>query len=195
MLDAQPARVRDLLLATSVVDVLYPDLAVALAGSREAAPTLRELAQASVFLDPVAGAAEAYAYHPLVRDLLRAQLRLESPSKLRRLHRKAARWLTEAGRTAEALEQSAAADDWEAAAELLVAAQAVGPMLLAASPGIGEVFARMPIGTAGPAAAVAAAAAVVLKGDRTPPRSTCGAPRSWSAPARRPATGCRWRSP
>ena len=95
VLDAQPARVRDFLLSTSVVDVLYPDLAVALSGSRDAAPTLRELAQASVFLDPAPGATEAYAYHPLVRDLLRAQLRLESPSKVRRLHRKAARWLAD----------------------------------------------------------------------------------------------------
>jgi LuxR family transcriptional regulator, maltose regulon positive regulatory protein len=165
VLDAQPARVRDVLLATSVVEVLYPELAVALSGLREAGPTLRELAQASVFLDPVPGPGEAYAYHPLVRDLLRAQLRAESPSKVRRLHRKAARWLTDAGRTAEALEQSAAADDWEAAAELLVVSGAVGPMLVAASPGIGEVFARMPAGTPGPAAAVAAGAAAVLLGD------------------------------
>ncbi len=165
VLDVQTARVRDLLLATSVVDVLDPDLAVVLSGSRAAAPALRELAQASVFLDPVPGAAEAYAYHPLVRDLLRAQLRLESPSRMRRLHRKAARWLVEAGRTTEAIEQFAAADDWEAAAELLVVARAVGPMLIGARPGVGEVFARMPVGTPGPAAAVAAATSALLQGD------------------------------
>jgi LuxR family maltose regulon positive regulatory protein len=165
VLDAQPARVRDLLLSTSVVDVLYPDLSIALSGSREAAPTLRELAQASVFLDPVPGATEAYAYHPLVRDLLRAQLRLEAPSRVRRLHRKAARWLAEAGRTAEALQQSAAADDWEAAAELFVEDRAVGRMLIATSPGIGDVFARMPAATPGPAAALAAAATDVVRGD------------------------------
>ena len=39
---------------------------------------------------------------PLVRDLLRAQLRHQSPTRTRRLHRKAARWLGESGRTSEA---------------------------------------------------------------------------------------------
>ena len=190
----QTARVRDLLLATSVVDVLDPDLAVVLSGSRAAAPALRELAQASVFLDPVPGAAEAYAYHPLVRDLLRAQLRLESPSRMRRLHRKAARWLVEAGRTTEAIEQFAAADDWEAAAELLVVARAVGPMLVGARPGVGEVFARMPVGTPGPAAAVAAAASHSCRATWTARASTCGVRRSWSARIPPSRTGCRWRS-
>src|SRR5215212_6328971 len=171
VLDAQPPRVRDLLLSTSVVDVLYPDLAAVLSGSREAAPTLRELAQASVFVDVVAGSGagdggEAYAYHPLVRDLLRAQLRHQSPTRMRRLHRKAARWLAESGRTSEAMPQYAAAEDWEEAAHLLVVEHGVG-RLLAAGPGdgIAESFARMPVATAGPAAAVARAALAVQRGD------------------------------
>jgi len=171
VLDAQPPRVRDLLLSTSVVDVLYPELAVLLSGSREAAPTLRELAQASVFVDLVAGGTgrdggEAYAYHPLVRDLLRAQMRHQSPTRTRRLHRKAARWLAESGRTGEAMRQYAAAEDWEEAAQLLVVEHGVG-RLLAAGPGDGlvETFARMPSVTAGPAAAIARAALAVQQGD------------------------------
>ena len=130
VLDAQPPGVRDVLLATSVVDVLYPDLAVALTGSREATSTLRELAQASVFVDAVPRDEEAYAYHPLARDLLRARLRQESPSRTRRLHRKAARWLAESGRTMEAVQQYAAGDEWEAAADLLVLDRALGRLLV-----------------------------------------------------------------
>jgi len=166
VLDAQAPRVRDLLLATSVVDVLFPDLAACLSGSRDAGPTLRELAQASVFVDAVPGVEDGYAYHPLVRDLLRAQVHHESPQRARRLHRKAARWLADAGRTTEAIQQHAAAHDWEEAAELLVADRAVAG-LLAGTPkaGVAGVFSRMPVDTPGPAAAVAAAAVAVLEGD------------------------------
>ena len=171
VLDAQPPGVRDLLLSTSVVDVLYPELAVVLSGSRGAAPTLRELAQASVFVDVVPGSAgrdggEAYAYHPLVRDLLRAQIRHQSPTRTRRLHRKAARWLAESGRTSEAMRQYAVAEDWEEAAQLLVLEHGVG-RLLAAGPadGLAETFARMPAATSGPAAAVARAVLAVQQGD------------------------------
>jgi LuxR family maltose regulon positive regulatory protein len=166
VLDAQSPRMRDFLLATSVVDVLYPDLAACLSGSRDAGPMLRELSQASVFVDAVADAEDAWAYHPLVRDLLRAQLRYESPARPRRLHRKAARWLADAGRTTEAIQQHAAADDWEDAAERLVTDRGVA-RLLAGTPtaGLGELFARMPTATAGPAAAVTSAALAVLEGD------------------------------
>jgi LuxR family maltose regulon positive regulatory protein len=166
VLDAQAPRVRDFLLTTSVVDVLYPDLAACLSGSRNAGAIVRELAQASVFVDAVPGAEEAYAYHPLVRDLLRAELRHESQARARRLHRKAARWLADAGRTTEAIKEHAAADDWEEAAELLVADRAVARLLAGTrTAGIAEIVARMPAGTPGPAAAVAAAALAVLEGD------------------------------
>jgi LuxR family maltose regulon positive regulatory protein len=165
VLDAQPPGVRDVLLSTSVVDVVHPDLAVALTGSRQAASTLRELAQASAFIDAVPGDEEAYACHPLARDLLRARLRHDSPSRMRRLHRKAARWLAESGHTTEAVQQYAAADDWEAAANLLVVDRAFGRLLVSTpATGIAELFTGMPVATAGPAAAVAAAATDVLHG-------------------------------
>src|SRR3954452_440749 len=165
VLDAQAPGVRDVLLATSVVDVIYPDLAVVLAGSKDATSTLRELAQASIFVDTVPRDEEAYAFHPLVRDLLRSRLRHDSPSRARRLHRKAARWLADSGHATEAVQQYAAADDWEAAADVLVLGRAFG-RLLASTPcaGIAELFRGMPVGTPGPAAAVAAAATDVLHG-------------------------------
>lgn len=165
VLDAQPAGVRDFLLSTCIVDELLPDLAVHLSRHAEAAVTLRALAEASVFVDPVLGPEEAYAYHPLVRDLLRAQLGQEAPARKRRLHRKAARWLAGAGRTTEALRQHVAADDWESACALLVDGGAVARMLAGgAGSGLGAVFCRMPAGTRGPAAAVVGAALALLQG-------------------------------
>ncbi len=94
------------------------------------------------------------------------RLRHQSPTRTRRLHRKAARWLAESGRTSEAMRQYAVAEDWEEAAQLLVLEHGVG-RLLAAGPadGLAETFARMPAATSGPAAAVARAALAVQQGD------------------------------
>ena len=64
------------------------------------------------------------------------------------------------------MSQYAAAEDWEEAAQLLVVEHGVA-RLLAAGPGDGlaETFARMPVTTPGPAAAVARAALAVQQGD------------------------------
>ena len=97
VLEAQPSEVRDFLLATSVVRVLVPGLATHLSGLREAEATLHALAQTSVFVEAMPGEDESFRYHPLVRDLLTAQLRQEYPARWRRLNRKAANWLTQRG--------------------------------------------------------------------------------------------------
>jgi LuxR family maltose regulon positive regulatory protein len=166
VLDAQPNGIRDLLLSTCVVDDLSPDLAIHLSRRAEAASTLMAMAEAGVFVDRVPGPEEVYRYHPLVQDLLRAQLRQEAPTRKRRLHRKAARWLAASGRTTEALRQLVAADDWEQACSLLVADGAIARMLAgSADAGLGALFSRFPAGTPGPAAAVVSGALAVLQGD------------------------------
>src|SRR5207247_4065731 len=111
VLDAQPPAVREILLRTSVVDRLPADLAVELSGRRDAARTLAGLASANTFVVCSAEDGGAYKLHPLVRDLLRAQLRAESPGKVGHLHRKAASWFADEGRTTEATAHAAAAGD------------------------------------------------------------------------------------
>ena len=166
VLEGQPAPVRDFLLATSIADPLPPGLATHLSALREAGATLRALAQSSVFVEFGPGPQETYRYHPLVRDLLRAQLRQQFPLRWRRLHRKAAQWFVSQGQADEAIPHYAAAGDWDECADVLVRHLAIGRLLsgrpadaLAAS------IAGMPSSVSTPEAAVAAAAAAVVQGD------------------------------
>lgn len=168
VLDAQPPDVRAFLLTTSVVDHLPPDLAIQLSGSPEGATSLRALAKAKTFVEQCVDQDECYQYHPLVRNLLRAELRLQSASRRRRLHRRAASWLAAAGRFGEAAVQYAAAEDWREAACLMIRGFRVPSVLAAdlpeASP---DVLAQMPISTPGPEAAVVAAALAWRENDLT----------------------------
>jgi LuxR family maltose regulon positive regulatory protein len=166
VLEAQPAEVRDFLLATSVVRVLVPGLATHLSGLREAEATLRVLAQTSVFVEAVPGEDESFRYHPLARDLLIAQLRQEYPARWRRLNRKAANWLTQEGRTDDAVRQFVAAGDWEDAAVVVVRHRAVGRLLAGGPAGdLAAALAPLPTGVAGPEAAAVAAAVALVRGD------------------------------
>ena len=166
VLQAQPTPVRDFLLATSVVDTLSPDLASHLSGLREAGATVRALAQSSAFVEAVPEDEEAFRYHPLVRDLLTAQLRREFPARWRRLNRKAARWMARDGRTAEAVRHFAAAGDWDEAAAVLVRQRGVARLLAGGpSDALAVALADMPAGLPGPDAAVAAAALAVVRAD------------------------------
>jgi LuxR family maltose regulon positive regulatory protein len=166
VLEAQPSEVRDFLLATSVVRTLVPGLATHLSGLREAEATLRVLAQTSVFVEAVPGEDDSFRYHPLVRDLLTAQLRQEFPARWRRLNRKAANWLAHAGRTDDAVRQFAAAGDWQDAAVVVVRHRAVGRLLAAGPAGdLAAALAPLPTGVAGPEAAAVAAAVALVRGD------------------------------
>ena len=77
-LDVQPPGIREFLLRTSVVDRIWPALAVSLTGRRDAAHILARLAHANTFVTPSAEDG-GYEFHPLIRELLRAQLREKSP--------------------------------------------------------------------------------------------------------------------
>jgi LuxR family maltose regulon positive regulatory protein len=159
VLGSQPPEVREFLLRTSIVDRLWPALAGELTGRQDAPRTLAQLAHTNAFLVPVPESSGSYAYHPLVRELLRAELRHRSPDKVGKLHRRAAHWYAEAGWSAEATEHAVASGDWGYAARLLVAGLAIG-RLLAGPDGarFGALFAAMPADVAGPEGAVIQAA-------------------------------------
>ena len=154
-LNVQPPGIREFLLRTSVVDRMWPDLAVSLTGRRSAGHTLARLADANAFVTSSTDDDRAYEYHPLIRELLQAQLQEEAPRKIGRLHRTAAHWLADAGLLTDATRHAAAAGDWEYAAWLLIEDLGIG-RLLSGPDGAAhvELFAGMPSGTAGPEAAV-----------------------------------------
>ncbi len=129
VLQTQPEDVRTLLMHTSVVDLLRPGLIEELAGP-SAARSLDALARANVLVEAVPDQAGCYRYHPLLRDLLRAELAAQSPTQRVRLHLKAARWHAQEGLLASAVELAAEVGAWSQAARLVVDEVAIASLLL-----------------------------------------------------------------
>jgi LuxR family maltose regulon positive regulatory protein len=167
VLDAQDAIVRDFLLRTSVVDRIWPGLAVQLVGDARAERTMATISQAGTFLDPVDGEDGGYEYQPLVRTLLRAQLVDESPTRTRRLHRKAAAWFATQHRLEEAIDHAVKAGDWAFAATLVVRGMFIGTVLCGKRrSALASRLSAMPPEVPGAEAAVIRAAFAVGESDR-----------------------------
>ena len=157
VLDAQPDGGRQLLLETSIVDVLRPGLSEAVAGP-QAQRALAVLLRGNAFLYEVRDAPGFYRYQPLFQELLRAQLAYETPERVPELHRAAAAWLADEGLVEEAVRHSAAAGDWEGAARYLVDDLAIGRLLLPGGGSLAHLLARLPDDTEGAAASLVRAA-------------------------------------
>jgi LuxR family maltose regulon positive regulatory protein len=157
VLDLQPAGDRQLLLETSVVDVLRPGLSEAVAGPH-AQRGLARLVRGNAFLYELTDSPSSYRYQPLFRDLLRAQLAYELPARVPVLHRAAAAWFADQGLVEEAVRHSAAAGDWAGAARYLIDDLAIGRLLLPGADAISGVLARLPEDIEGAAASLVRAA-------------------------------------
>ena len=157
VLDAQPDGGRQLLLETSIVDVLRPGLSEAVAGPK-AQRALAVLLRGNAFLYEVPDAPGFYRYQPLFHELLRAQLAYEAPERVPELHRAAAAWMADEGLVEEAVRHSAAAGDWEGAARYLIDDLAIGRLLLPGGGSLAGLLARLPDDTEGAAASLVQAA-------------------------------------
>lgn len=157
VLDGQPPGIREFLLATSVADVLTPELAAELSGRPDSAEVLRSLVGANAFVTT----SDEYHYrcHPLFRDVLRTRLRQDAAGHIAYLHRRTAAWLADNGQPVTAAYHAGAAGDWAAAASLLVEHLAIGRLLIGIeAPRFRRVFERMPAETDGAAPAIVRAA-------------------------------------
>ena len=166
VLDQTPPVLREVLLRSSVVDVLRPGLLEAVTGAPEGRRTLDFVARGNAFLLPVPGTTGCYRYQPLFRDLLRAQLAYEQPALVPELHRAAARWLADHDELLEATSHAVAGGDWEAATGFVVDALAVGRLL--AGPGdedLRGMLRALPDSEAGTAAALVRTALALHGGD------------------------------
>ncbi len=119
VLDQLPPRLRSFVLRTSLVDAVNGDLADALTDATGGAATLRRLTRDNAFLTPVEGTTGWFRYHPLLRDLLRVELRYERGHELGGLHRRAAEWLAKRGHTLPALRHAIRARAWDVGARVL----------------------------------------------------------------------------
>ncbi len=165
VLRTQSAEVRSLLLRTSVVDVLQPGLIEAL-GGRSAGRTLASLAAGNVLVEPLPDHPGWYRYHPFLRDLLRAELAHESPTRRRRLHKKAADWFARQGFLDSAVGVASEVGAWREASAYVVDGLAIGEVLLGdGSSELGHDLRRMPPEIRDPAAGVVRAALALADRD------------------------------
>jgi LuxR family maltose regulon positive regulatory protein len=165
VLERQSPQTRAFMLKTSVAASLPGDLADALAGgSGTGARTLERLARENILVEP-AGPGE-YRYHPMLREVLRAELRRERPDEVPVLLGRAARWHAARGEAVEAVRIAAQAGDWDFGVHLL--AQVDAGVLVPDGPAeLESVLAAFPAEYRAGAAPVAAAlaAARLWQGD------------------------------
>jgi LuxR family transcriptional regulator, maltose regulon positive regulatory protein len=165
VLDTQPAGIRRLLLDTSVVDVLRPGLATALAGPH-ADRALSFLVHGNAFLEELREGVGCYRYHDLFRQLLRAQLAYESPERWVELHAVAASWFAAHDLVGEAARHAVLVEEWDLASRYVVDDLSVVSLLTGRpSEGLHEALSTLPRTADGAAALIVNAARSAASGD------------------------------
>ena len=127
VLDAAPPQVREVLLATSILERVSAETAAELTGDEQAGATLLAVARANAFIQPAGGG--WYRYHTLFAEVLRLKLRHEYPGQLASLHRRAARWHERNGPLTDAVRHAAQARDWPLAASMVIDALAISEII------------------------------------------------------------------
>jgi LuxR family transcriptional regulator, maltose regulon positive regulatory protein len=123
VLARQPPAIRAFMLRTSVTASVTGALADALTGADgTGARTLERLSRENSLVDQVGPG--VYRYHPMLREVLAAELRRELPHEVPVLLRRAARWHAGCGHTVDAVRMAAEAEDWDFGAQVLAEAGA-----------------------------------------------------------------------
>ncbi|WSA30595.1 LuxR C-terminal-related transcriptional regulator [Micromonospora peucetia] len=112
---------RDVLRRSAVAEAVCAGLADALTGRADAEQTLAGLAGAGGLLHRDDSRPPWYRCHPLLADLLHAELARLPADELRDLHLRAAGWYADNGRPAEGLRHALAGGDHDRATALFVA--------------------------------------------------------------------------
>ncbi|MER7332174.1 LuxR C-terminal-related transcriptional regulator [Micromonospora sp. NPDC000119] len=112
---------RDVLRRSAVADAVCAGLVDALTGQADGEQTLAGLAGDGGLLRRDDSRPPWYRCHPLLADLLQAELARLPADELRDLHRRAAGWYADNGRPADGLRHALAGGDWDRATELFVA--------------------------------------------------------------------------
>ena len=115
----QPERVRDFLLATSILEKLSGPLCTKVTGYDDSPELLSYLEHTNLFLSPLNEQRHWYRYHQLFAEFLRTQAERTIAARLPELHQRAADWLEAEGTLLPAAEHALAGGDAERAAGLV----------------------------------------------------------------------------
>jgi LuxR family transcriptional regulator, maltose regulon positive regulatory protein len=120
VLQHQPEEVQMFLLQTSILGRLNASLCEAVTGLQEGQAVLAALHRANIFIIPLDDEGLWFRYHQLFADLLQARLRQSLPADaISTLHARASQWYGRNGFVIEAVNHALAAQDFEAAADLI----------------------------------------------------------------------------
>ncbi|MFN8215589.1 MAG: LuxR C-terminal-related transcriptional regulator [Solirubrobacterales bacterium] len=109
----------DFLKQISVLDRMSGELCDALLEREGSAPVLRELARSNMLLVPLDRTDTWFRFHPLLRDMLRSELRRGDPGAERALHLRASEWWAARSDWDQAIQHAVEAAAPERAGELL----------------------------------------------------------------------------
>jgi LuxR family maltose regulon positive regulatory protein len=119
VLQQQPESIKTFLLQTSVLDHLSESLCNAVTGKMDGQAILERLERAHIFTIPLDHKQRWYRYHHLFKDILQHRLQQTEPGAVFELHRRAAEWYIQVGRTDDAIRHACAAQEWDQAVELI----------------------------------------------------------------------------
>ncbi len=158
--------VRRFMLRTCLTETVPVELARDLAGDPGTARLLGQLSRECGLVQPVSPDSAEYRYHPMLRDVLFADLCRELPDEVPALQGRVARWHADSGDVLAAVQAAASAGDWEFGVRLLHEA---GPAVLLSPAGEALEEALRPVPPGRKAAdgvlAIALAAARLWQGD------------------------------
>ena len=112
----------DFLLRTSILDRVNVELGNAVGGRGDASGLLERLRGRTLLVEPLDSRGEWYRYHPLLRQMLRAELRQDSPELIPELHTRASVCFEEAGDLEAAIDHAHLAGDADRFARLTLEA-------------------------------------------------------------------------
>ena len=119
VLDQQPPELVQFMLDTSILGELTADACAAVTTRGDAAALLRSIDAAHLFLVALDDERTRYRYHDLVRDMLRAELRIRDRDREQSLQLQAAGWFESTGDTRRAARHFLAARQADRALTLL----------------------------------------------------------------------------
>jgi LuxR family maltose regulon positive regulatory protein len=121
VIDRLPVAEREFLLRTCVTERVSGELADRLTDRSDGQVTMEALVASNSFVVALGSRSEWFAYHPLLRELLRHRLSLERPTLVPELHRRVAQWMAERGEPIESIRHWILAGDVDGAGRVLIA--------------------------------------------------------------------------